>query len=46
MRLLVTLGVFAWWATAASAQTVTVVHDVNPRQKWNEIHPVSRIQVE
>jgi hypothetical protein len=31
LRLSITLVLVAWWATVTSAQTVTVVHNVNLR---------------
>src|SRR3977135_768027 len=43
MRLSVTLGVFAWWPTVASAQTVTVVHNVNLRPDPSSKYPAIRL---
>ena len=43
LRLSITLVLAAWWATVASAQTVTVVHNVNLRPDPSSEYPPIRL---
>src|SRR5438128_7806087 len=43
LRLSITIVLAAWWATVASAQTVTVVHNVNLRPDPSSEYPPTRL---
>src|SRR3989449_4218180 len=43
LRLSITLVLVAWWATVASGQTVTVVHNVNLRPDPSSEYPPIRM---
>src|SRR5207244_6938808 len=43
LRLSITLVLVAWWATVTSAQTVTVVHNVNLRPDPSSEYPPTRL---